>query len=47
MGRTPIHEVPRESNAMAQRSPAAQEFGRIASREGLQAAPAWQKAGGR
>lgn len=47
MRRTLLQELARESDTMAHRSPAAQEFGRIASREGLQAAPAWQKAGGR
>ena len=47
MGRTLLQELARESDAMAHRSPAAQEFGRIASREGLQAALAWQRDGGR
>ena len=42
MGRTMLQELARESDAMAHKSPAAQEFGRIAQRDGLKAALAWQ-----
>ncbi len=42
MGRTLLQELARESNAIAHKSPAAQEFDRIARSEGLQAALAWQ-----
>jgi enoyl-CoA hydratase len=42
MGRTLLQELARESDAIAHRSPAAQEFGRIARRDGLKAALAWQ-----
>jgi enoyl-CoA hydratase len=43
MGRTLLQELARESNAIAHKSPAAQEFDRIARSEGLQAALAWQE----
>jgi enoyl-CoA hydratase len=42
MGRTMLQELARESDAMAHKSPAAQEFSRIARSEGLKAALAWQ-----
>jgi enoyl-CoA hydratase len=42
MGRTLLQELARESDAMAHKSPAAQEFARIAKRDGLKAALAWQ-----
>ncbi|MAG33604.1 MAG: enoyl-CoA hydratase [Deltaproteobacteria bacterium] len=42
MGRTMLQELARESNAMAHKSPSAQEFSRIAQRDGLKAALAWQ-----
>ena len=42
MGRNLIQELAREQNAMAHKSPAAQEFGRIAAADGLKAALAWQ-----
>ena len=42
MGRTMLQELARESDAIAHRSPAAQEFSRIAQRDGLKAALAWQ-----
>jgi len=42
MGRNLIQELAREQNAMAHKSPDAQEFGRIAAAEGLKAALAWQ-----
>ncbi len=42
MGRTMLQELARESDAIAHRSPAAQEFARIAERDGLKAALAWQ-----
>ncbi|HEY2303377.1 MAG TPA: enoyl-CoA hydratase-related protein [Acidimicrobiales bacterium] len=43
MGRTLIQDLAREQNAMAHKSPDAQEFGRIAAAEGLRAALAWQE----
>jgi enoyl-CoA hydratase len=46
MGRSLLQELARESDAMAHRSPAAQEFARIAARDGLKAALAWQDRGG-
>jgi len=42
MGRTLLQELARESDAMVHQSPAAQEFARIAKRDGLKAALAWQ-----
>jgi enoyl-CoA hydratase len=42
MGRTLLQELARESDAIAHKSPAAQEFSRIARRDGLKAALAWQ-----
>jgi enoyl-CoA hydratase len=42
MGRTMLQELARESDAMAHKSPAAQEFGQIARSEGLKAALEWQ-----
>jgi enoyl-CoA hydratase len=45
MGRNLLQELARESDAMAHKSPAAQEFSRIAAREGLKAALAWQNRG--
>ena len=42
MGRSLLQELARESNAIAHKSPAAQEFDRIARSQGLQAALAWQ-----
>jgi enoyl-CoA hydratase len=42
MGRTMLQELARESDAIAHKSPAATEFGRIARSEGLEAALAWQ-----
>jgi enoyl-CoA hydratase len=42
MGRSLLQELARESDAMAHRSPDAQEFAGIAQREGLKAALAWQ-----
>ncbi|MBW2426583.1 MAG: crotonase/enoyl-CoA hydratase family protein [Deltaproteobacteria bacterium] len=42
MGRTLLQELARESDAIAHKSPAAQEFSRIAKRDGLKAALAWQ-----
>lgn len=42
MGRTLLQELARESDAMVHRSPAAQEFARIAQQQGLKAALAWQ-----
>jgi enoyl-CoA hydratase len=42
MGRTLLQELARESDAMAHRSPAAQQFGEIARRDGLKAALDWQ-----
>ncbi|MCP4903971.1 MAG: crotonase/enoyl-CoA hydratase family protein [bacterium] len=42
MGRTMLQELARESDAMAHKSPSAQEFTRIAASEGLKAALAWQ-----
>ncbi len=42
MGRTMLQELARESDAIAHKSPAAQEFSRIAKSEGLKAALAWQ-----
>jgi enoyl-CoA hydratase len=43
MGRTLVQELAREQNAMAHKSPDAQEFGRIAATDGLKAALAWQE----
>ena len=43
MGRSLLQELARESDAMAHKSPGAQEFGRIAREQGLEAALAWQK----
>ncbi len=43
MGRGLVQELAREQNAMAHKSPDAQEFGRIAAAEGLKAALAWQE----
>jgi enoyl-CoA hydratase len=45
MGRNLLQELARESDAMAHKSPAAQEFARIAARDGLKAALAWQNRG--
>jgi enoyl-CoA hydratase len=45
MGRSLLQELARESDAMAHKSPAAQEFARIAARDGLKAALAWQNRG--
>jgi enoyl-CoA hydratase len=42
MGRSMLQELARESDAIAHKSPAAQEFGRIAQRDGLKAALEWQ-----
>ncbi|MBW1885852.1 MAG: enoyl-CoA hydratase/isomerase family protein [Deltaproteobacteria bacterium] len=42
MGRTMLQELARESDAMAHKSPAAQEFGQIARSKGLKAALEWQ-----
>jgi enoyl-CoA hydratase len=42
MGRTMMQELARESDAMAHKSPSAQEFARIAKQDGLKAALAWQ-----
>ena len=42
MGRTMLQELARESDAIAHKSPAAQEFGRIAREDGLKAALEWQ-----
>ena len=42
MGREMLQELARESDAIAHKSPAAQEFGRIAKEQGLKAALAWQ-----
>jgi enoyl-CoA hydratase len=47
MGRNLLQELARESDAMVHKSPAAQEFARIAAREGLKAALAWQNRGSR
>jgi enoyl-CoA hydratase len=43
MGRTLVQELAREQNAMAHKSPDAQEFGRIAAADGLRAALTWQE----
>lgn len=42
MGRTLLQELAREPDAIAHKSPAAQEFSKIASRDGLKAALEWQ-----
>ncbi len=46
MGRTMLQELARESDAIAHKSPAAQEFARIAAEEGLKAALEWQNRSG-
>jgi enoyl-CoA hydratase len=42
MGRSMLQELARESDAMAHKSPAAQEFEKIVKRAGLKAALEWQ-----
>jgi enoyl-CoA hydratase len=42
MGRSMLQELARESDAIAHKSPAAKEFGRIARTSGLKAALEWQ-----